>query len=208
VLDAEPGGCLAEDRAFELATSLNGKAKNPDITFQPGDSIASWFLRNTNNPLVGGNAVLTGADMEKAVEFRLDMGQPLGKKRVGLLDSRFRAATAQFVAAGSFGLTHFTIKPWLNRNLAAVLNKAFDLNARCLYQLAAGPTREVDALALTAAYHSFSYQRPSCTQCDQLDWAQNWAKIISRYNSRDDKYQVTGGLSEITRHGISVYDAR
>jgi hypothetical protein len=193
---------------------LNGKTEpNPNLTFQPGDTVASWLLRNVTgkNPdgsPIGGNALLTGTEMEKSVEFRLDMNLPPGSRRVGLMDSRFRGATAQFIAAGSFGLTHFTIKPWLNRNLAAVLNKAFDLNARCLYHLADGPTREADALAATAAYHSFNYQRPSCTQCDQVDWVQNWAKVINRYNSADDKYQVRGGLSEITRRGVTVYDAQ
>jgi hypothetical protein len=49
----------------------------------------------------------------------------------------------------------------------------------------------------------------TCSQCDQLDWAQRWFRIISKYNAADSNYKInTNGLSEIVERGINSHDAR
>ena len=174
--------------------------KNPNITFaDDGETIGDWFIRQMNDPNVRGNAVLSGAASESHVEFEIDLTQPIGQKRVGLMDARIRSATAQFIAAGSFGYLHSTVIPWAEARSDKVrdtLNAAFDLSPRCLTELAdsKNPNRELDGMLLAAAFHTNTLRstKAGCSgRCDQIEWAKRWAKVIQFYNSDNDTYEVT-----------------
>jgi hypothetical protein len=205
--------------AFNV-TTLTGKTDMPNrdpvtrqgiaFTFQPGDSIAGWLARNLNDQR--GYNWLNGTDSEKRIEFAVDAS---GRRTPNVLDRRFELATAQFVAAGSWGLFHATILDWLDTDKAAVLNQAFNLNDRCLTELMTNrQTRLRTASELVAASHSWAVRQvgvPACDapgRCDQVDWARRWARVTNRYNTRDARYKLTGGFNDVVRDGVSLYDAR
>ena len=164
----DAGVCTIGDDALD-PSFFDGKAKNVDMTFVNGETIQRWFIANMNGDgaasrnKTGGAILLSGAPGEEHVEFRRDSSEPSGRKRVGLMDARIRGATAQFIAAGSFGYVHSTIIPWAeagNQKVVDTLNAAFDLSSRCLTELANpnNSNRELDGMLL-AAPHEYAQKR-------------------------------------------------
>jgi hypothetical protein len=176
--------------------TFNGKSQplpprgSQQISFVDNDSIRRWLDRNIQRR--GGYAWLNGTESESRIEFTYDAaaGKPTGSP----IDRRLDLATAQFVAAASFGLTQATTSLWTQVGTGgqAILNKAFDINARCLWELMTGPSpaREQDAANLAAAAHSFFRQQigPLAATADQIDWAQHWSRVIQNYNASGPKY--------------------
>lgn len=224
-LDTVDGGDCTGANALD-PSFFNGKANNSiePITFVAGETIGNWFVGHMNgDPGInrqetGGAILFTGAPAEQHVEFKIDFTQPRGKKRVGAMDARIRSATAQFIAAGSFGYLHSTILPWAEaggQKVLDTLNAAFNLDERCLTDLAnpSNPNRELDGMLLAAAFHTNTLRNSSAAcsgRCDQIEWAKRWAKVIQAYNSRDDAYKVSPstGLSPIARRAMSEFFAR
>ena len=99
----------------------------------PQPTIAEWF--NMNASLQGrcrGHRWLNGTDSETALEFLVLNGKATGQ----VLDRRLEQATAQFLAAGSFGLLQFTPSRWQKAD-ADVLNHVFDVKTdKCVWELA------------------------------------------------------------------------
>jgi hypothetical protein len=176
------------------------------LNFAPNDSIGSFLRRNASdqgrfaqqggiNP--GGGPVfrwLNGTDSEQRIEFARDDS---GARTSTVIDPRFEMATAQFIAAGSFGLYQATLKDWDNiDHRAEILNRVFDLNNRCLFELMTNTgSRYREASLLAGARHSWArkqkrvqYTCDTPGRCDQVDWAKRWSKILWLYNTANEKY--------------------
>jgi hypothetical protein len=231
VLQSDPavadGACIANDPAtgqpFDV-TKLTGKMARPlqRVNFQPGDTIGQWLKRNTSDPnLMGGFNWLNDGTLNTRIEFKARSSSD-----VKVVDRRLDVANAQFVAGTSFGLTQMTLLPWVENppgTADSVLNRAFDLNSRCLQELMADPASPADAgrvgraafdSALVAAalhtYNATRVTRPSGVW-DQEQWAKHWAEVFRLYNSGGKEYCTTcryavGGLSRLIREGLSKYD--
>lgn len=183
-------------------SALNGRTSNTMLTFAANDTIGSWLLRNARATPPG---TLTGNVSERKTEFSLDFTRS-GTGAVslaGLTDSRLRVATAQFIAAGSFGLSQQTIDAWLTPNRALLLDRVFDLKQRCLYELMTGPTRERDGLRLAAANHLHNAIRPTCTTCSDSEWLERWAAIVNKYNPNGNGYELRLGRNDIARIAVT-----
>jgi hypothetical protein len=163
-------------------------------------------MRMLSTPGIGGGAALTGNSSERALEFSRGFNRVVipdeAPARIGVIDSRVRVATAQFVAAGSFGLLHATMNDWLTRAKADVLNKAFDLRTRCLPELMRGPTRERDALRLAAASHAYSFIGRTASDTDQQAWATRWSKIFAKYNP-GPTYRTIGSINGVSAAAVN-----
>jgi hypothetical protein len=206
-----PGAC----GNFDVTTF---KVKDyPALDFRAGDTIGGWLERNIRQQKDG---FLTGTDSEKHIEFRFDSTvsprHPIAGRRVGVMDSRFRVATAQFIAAGSFGLLQATVTDWLNSTQASVLNQAFNLDDKdkCLTDLV---TDTKTALSVASARHWYSSTTKGVDALppgpDQVDWAHRWAQITCTYNSKQDTYKLGkkcsgAGLNEVMERAIDPYEAR
>src|SRR5262245_33350448 len=130
---AAVGGACTANLPGGLAL-LDGKAvcwddpKSPLQTFSGAASqtIAGWFSANAG---AGGQCRgynwVSGTRAEKHLEFLS------GANPARVLDRRLEQTTAQYLAAGSFGLLQFTPIRWDNPD-ANILNKVFDLNAHCI----------------------------------------------------------------------------
>ena len=199
---------------------LNGRTQEPNrrhFTFLPGDTISAWVTRNAldQNPghPEGALGWFNGTCSERCLEYPLDDS---GRRNPVLLDRRFELATAQFWAAGSFGMWQATLKDWdQGSHKDVILNKVFDIGGtspeNCLPELFTQRLlwRVREGAALASASHSFwlpQYPR-NCTQCDQVDWARRWSNIIRRYNLGGNGYPASGQVEAVTR-GVEDYDAR
>jgi hypothetical protein len=187
------------------------------LSFSNNDTIASWLERNANQqgqfaqragPVFGW---LTGTDSEERIEFARD---DQGARTSIAIDPRFEMATAQFIAAGSFGLFQATLKDWDNiDHRAEILNRVFDLNGRCLFELMTSTgSRYREASLLAGARHSWSKKSVSYTcdtpaRCDQIDWAKRWSKIFRSYNSGKKEYKAVP-FSEPIKRGVERFDVR
>jgi hypothetical protein len=210
---ADDGECSKPPKGLD-PLFFDRKDKEGKLTFVRGESIETYLTRNL--PAAGGRYLVTGTKSEGHIEFEIDTSAPAGSKRREIMDRRLSAATAQFIAAGSFGLLHTTIRPWLGGS-AAILNNAFNLNDRCLTDLSnpANPNREFDAMYLGTAFHTRTLGAPlaaPCTgRCNQITWARQWAKVIEAYNANDktDAYPVRStGINGVVEKGMKDFYAR
>jgi hypothetical protein len=206
----------------DIAT-LNGQAYPPKVSFAAGDTLDTWFTRNLIAQRNGQfKSFLVPGTGEEFVEFVEDVSVR------GTMDRRFRGATAQFVAAGSFGLLHTTLQEWhWSPAKTSYLNKVFDLsqaNGRCLQELRP-PSQTLrpddprvraankEALRLGVAIHDYNaasvnYQCVAYP-CDQIDWQRRWAQIVKKYNTNGKGYTLSAeGVNEIVRDAVSKFDAK
>jgi hypothetical protein len=228
VVKRDPQVIQSDACASVDAASLNGPrgqgtgswAHPQTVTFDDSDSVASFMLRNHRHPQHLTSRWM-GTTSEKRLRWVIDPLQTGANRFKGLLDSRYRAASAQFHGAGSFGLFHATVLDWEHSRRAPILDKAFNLNKQCLKELRTTSKKATDVLTvdrrdanLLAARHSFgrSELEPNFTcasdPCDQSDWARKWSLIVETYNSRDDFYKVVNGISAIVRSGIQNHDPK
>jgi hypothetical protein len=225
------GACIANDPAtvqpFDV-TKLTNKSAPPlqRLDFQPGDTIGGWLKRNIRSTMGGFNWLDDGT-LNTRIEFRARAnGTPYRGSDVAVIDRRLDMAQAQFVAGTSFGLTQMTLLPWIENapgTAEAVLNKAFDLNSRCLQELMADPANPADAgrvgpaafdsALVAAALHTYNRTRVARPGgvWDQEQWAKHWAEVFRLYNSGGKEYCTTckhavNGLSRLIRRGLSEYD--
>jgi hypothetical protein len=215
------GNCGAYD-----ATKLYGRTLRIGRryhSFQNDDTIGSWIKRNTKG--FGGYNWLTGSATEKRIEFRSTNGMRPSTNDPRLIDRRFDLVKSQFVAAGSFGLTQAAVLSW-DHQRAPVLNAAFPLDTRCIYELGekSNPNRLKEALLLAAAYHSYHAYGPvgghevisrfaPVGRWDQFTWAQFWSRVFALYNRSGEEYCTPcsysiNNMSRIIRHGIDKYSPR
>jgi hypothetical protein len=205
VAGGELGEC-PQAHPLDIA-SLTGHAHPESLNFQPGDRIGSYLERNKNTPNLTGGLWLVPGTGEEYVEFVMNSGT---RATTGVMDSRIAKATAQFLAAGSFGLLQMTLQEWFwGDEKTNFLNQLFDLREgqRCLQELRPSPppdsnppevVRRInrEALRLGVAVHAFnasvdrSVADYECSfhPCDQIDWQRRWALIINRYNSNGKGY--------------------
>ena len=205
------GACAVEPSTFDGRTNDDP----PKLQFARG-SIANWL---TTNMIAKGGRYLNGTVSESNIEFYVDwygVRTPKANRRRGPMDSRLKAATAQFVAAGSYGLLHATIRDWMwNSTKNTALNKAFSLDSKCLPALSSD-----DEAALRLGVASHSYHRKAnrtkvpdpCSAvdgCTQQEWAQYWTDVIRYFNSGQPVYnRGKDGVSVPVRHGLRLYDAQ
>lgn len=226
---------------------FNRKVWPPTLTFERGESIARWYSRNFMLGANKGGGFLNGTDSEKRLEFRYDPSRvPPGPKPdyiLGILkeqpiDSRLYGATAQFLAAGSYGLLHATVYLWDDAPRATLMNTVHDLGpttTNCLTDLVMTPPTRTDtphnaraaSLAVRLAAASHAYYRtvhptlssriqprrcgpgdPSGVTCSQEEWMSYWSIIVGGYNWGGSGYAVSGGLTMIGRAAIRNYDAK
>jgi hypothetical protein len=157
---------------------------------QSPPTIADWFAGNV--VACGNYAWVSGNSSESNLEFLS------GHSPARVLDRRLEQATAQFLAAGSFGLMQFTPSRWLWKD-AAILNHVFDLNDECIWRLADpnNPDRVRTSVLLAAAAHSaVARGLPRPARPSQVAWANYWAEAIMPFNGAADYGTaiVTDGL--------------
>ena len=166
-------------------------------------TIANWLARNTQSDACNGYAWVSGNLSEKALEF---LSVPRGNV-ARVLDRRLEQATAQFLAAGSFGLLQFTATRWEKAD-ADILNEVFNLRTdRCIWELADpnNKDRVNESVLLAAAAHSAVKQTKTLPpRPTQVDWANYWASIIQPYNS----VTGTGYGVPIVVDGLAHYSPR
>jgi hypothetical protein len=227
---ADAGRCGLSFDVGVLTEKTQPYNGNHGLSFSTNDTIATWLQRNADQQGQFANRAkpvfqwLTGSDSEKRIEFARDNN---GVPTSAVVDPRFAIATAQFIAAGSFGLYHATLKDWDNiDHRADILNRAFDLNSRCLFELMTNTgSRYREASLLAGARHSWAKKRVSYTcdtpgRCDQIDWAKRWSKIFRLYNPGDRKYELierdkntntpigTKPFNEPVKEGVRQFDVR
>jgi hypothetical protein len=185
-----------DDPAAPLQT-FGGFSAPPDIE--------TWVRTNIVEPAAcHGRNWLNGTKGERHLEFLYNQGgvQPQ------FVDRRFENATAQFVASGSFGLLQATAGRWLKGDVA-ILNKAFDLDKRCIWELADpnNANRVKEAVLIAAAAHAASMQQlgPLPFRANQIDWALAWTNAIREYNRNGPEYKPSPRLSNIVERGLRDY---
>jgi hypothetical protein len=142
-------------------------------------------------------------------------------------DRRFNGATAQFLAAGSFGLLHITLGEWhWYKAKTDYLNRVSDLrgNGRCLQELRppsvtlppddpAVRSVNKETLGLGIAIHHFNrfysvqggpivYQCAS-DPCDQMDWQRRWSRIVNKYNTGGKGYTLNVAKDPAASGGVN-----
>jgi len=188
------GACSTFDMT-KLVTS-------PRYIFGPGttDTIAAWLSANIEKQ--GKYVGFLVTDSDKDLEFPCN--DPAKATCRKLLDRRYELATSQFYASGSFGMWQTGSAKWDYAGMPAVLNRAFDLDHRCLYELVQETVpsnvlqRVKDSAKLAVANHAFAAAdqlasgQPSPLY-NELQWAQYWSMVFSRYNPAAPTYEYSGG---------------
>ena len=231
----QPGACNLPDATGQLpfdVTSMTGK--NPPnigraLQFAVNDTIGTWLGNNARS----GYNFLDDQTGNTHIEFGLNPPNTTARDWRVRVDRRLDLATAQFVAASSFGITQFTLIPWVDGgpNQVGVLNQAFNLDDHCLYELMPDPSHPTiprsirqaaqNSLRLSAALHSYHMTATTAlTQpADQEEWARYWSQVFKRYNASGDEYcsdptkpsgkpctGLVNGLSRLIQLGITQYD--
>jgi hypothetical protein len=192
------------------------------------DTLETWFTDNLRtNPSGGFLANRTGEEFVKFVN-RTPAGQS-----DGLADSRFSMATPQYLAAGSYGALHATLKDWGWPDKVPYLDQVFPLLSRCLHQLRPPDNNDPletkkanqESLVLGVISHGWAEQRKvrsapcqpgkincfecSVRQCDQIDWQRRWSKIMAWYSTGGRGYRLgPDEISDIVHSGTVNYDPR
>jgi hypothetical protein len=221
-------------QAGECTTNFNPKdlrtppAKVGKVTYEPGDTIGLLLERTIGDNPRGGP--LTGTESERMIEFGWNANDGVPAKFT--MDRRFGRATAQYLAAGSFGPLQATLYDWDDHDRELALRTILDLRPEansqykgCLQDLATanGVQR---AFRLGALRHTVaaSAPRPACVNglCDQQDWMLWWTKVIESYNRDGDPYTTCAekrkngvcprikpdGINDIVRRGLGQFSAK
>lgn len=170
--------------------------ERPAMTeFRRGDTIGMWLERTIRDRPLG--RFLTGTKSERMIEFRLnDSGGPAPS----VIDTRYHRATAQYLAAGSFGPLQATLQDWddVNRrkflDVELALDKPGEPQKTCLQAVATDLQLAFRVGAVRHAFGSTVVSQPPCstaTSCDQLDWARWWSLILKLYNPDKDEYKTS-----------------
>jgi hypothetical protein len=210
--DAVPAGVCAT--GFNPAT-----LKAPSRTsYQANDTIGEWLERTIRDRPAG--LFLTGTKSERMIEFELTGTGPRNR----VIDGRFHRATAQYLAAGSFGALQATLFDWYDPFQEPILRTELDLSTgdQCLNRLADDEELAFRVGAVRHTYGASKVTPLACDSvlCDQVDWMKRWSAIFSSYNAPGRHYKTTNrparkdgtprpnGFSDIIDRGAENYYAR
>jgi len=195
-----PGGLSFFDGKAVCVDNVPKPLLQAFSTISQPATISNWFGSNAGAAgACRGYNWISGNDSERHLEFLS------GANPARVLDRRLEQATAQFLAAGSFGILQFTPARWEKAD-ADILNKVFDLKTgHCIYELADpnNADRVKLSVLLAAAAHSAVKETKSLPALPtQVDWANYWADIIQPYNGGP------GYGSSIVTDGLKKYSPK